>query len=633
MKKSLLTLLFFLVAGTFVFGQLTIKQAPEGFDTARDEIKKGKVEMVQYSSKAVGAERNVRIYTPAGYSSKTKYPVLYLLHGIGGDENEWYNGGVPHIIFDNLIADGKMEPMVVVMPNGRAMKDDRAVGNIFEKDKVEAFANFEKDLMEDLIPFVEKKYSVFKDRENRAIAGLSMGGGQSLNFGLGNLDRFAWVGGFSSAPNTKLPKELMPEPAKAAQMLKLLYISCGDKDGLINVSQRTHDYLKENSVAHLYRVIPDGYHDFKVWKDDLYQYVQMLFKPVVYPEATITLKEAFDGKFYIGTALNTPQIEGTAVDELNVVKTHFNSIVAENCMKSGPTQPREGEFDFTLSDKFVEFGIQNNMHIVGHTLIWHSQAPRWFFTDSDGNEVSAEVLKERMKKHIYTVVGRYKGKIHGWDVVNEAILDDGSYRNSKFYQILGEDFIKYAFQYAHEADPDVELYYNDYSEAIPAKREGIANMVKKFKDQGVKIDGIGMQCHIGLDFPTLEEYEKTIQAFAATGAKVMVTEMEITVLPMPDWRVGAEVSANFEYQQKLNPYVNGLPDSVNVVFEQRYFDFFKLFVKYQDVISRVTLWGVNDGNSWKNGWPVRGRTDYPLLFDRNNKPKPIVNRIINESIK
>lgn len=347
----------------------------------------------------------------------------------------------------------------------------------------------------------------------------------------------------------------------------------------------------------------------------------------------MSLKEAFEGKFHIGTALNVPQILGRDSAAIKVVKEHFGAIVAENCMKSGPMQPTEGNFEFELADQFVEFGVENNMHITGHTLIWHSQAPRWFFTDEEGNDVSPEVLKERMRTHIHTVVKRYKGKIHGWDVVNEAILDDGSYRPSKFYQILGEEFIPLAFEYAHEADPNCELYYNDYSMAVPGKREGVVAMIKMLKERGIRIDAVGMQGHIGMDHPELSEFEASIEAFSNEGVKVMVTELDLTVLEMPDFRVGAEVSASFEYQQALNPYTEGLPDSVNVAYEERYLDFFKLFLKHQDVITRVTLWGVNDNNSWKNNWPVRGRTDYPLLFDRENKAKPVVARIMEEATK
>lgn len=256
-----------------------IVQAPLGFDALNPNIKAGKIETITYESKTVGSVRKATVYTPPGFNKKKKYPVLYLLHGIGGDEKEWLNGGNPQIILDNLYAEGKIEPMIVVMPNGRAMKDDSASGNIMAPDKVKAFSVFEQDLLKDLIPFIQKKYPVIKDREHRAIAGLSMGGGQSLNFGLGNLDQFAWVGAFSAAPNTKAPNELLPNPEEAKKKLKLLWISCGDKDWLIENSARTHDYLSKNNVPHIYYIEP-GVHDFKVWKNGLYMFSQFLFKPV-----------------------------------------------------------------------------------------------------------------------------------------------------------------------------------------------------------------------------------------------------------------------------------------------------------------------------------------------------------------
>lgn len=277
--KQLLSLFIGMLITAIVFAQPSEKQAPQGFDSLQQNIPHGTIDTITYASKTVGVNRRAIIYTPPGYLKKIKYPVLYLLHGIGGDEKEWLNGGKPQVIMDNLYAQGKVQPMIIVMPNGRAMKDDRAVGNVFDSAKVQAFATFEKDLLDDLIPFVEKKYNVYTDRENRAIAGLSMGGGQSLNFGLGNLDKFAWVGGFSSAPNTKAPEVLVPDPEKAKQQLKLLWISCGDADGLISFSKRTHDYLQGNDVPHIYYIEP-GVHDFKVWKNGLYMFSQFLFKPV-----------------------------------------------------------------------------------------------------------------------------------------------------------------------------------------------------------------------------------------------------------------------------------------------------------------------------------------------------------------
>jgi enterochelin esterase-like enzyme len=250
--------------------------APEGFDAVRDGIPHGRLEMVEYDSKSVGARRKALVYTPPGYSADTKYPVLYLLHGIGGDEEEWRRGGHPEIILDNLIADKKALPMIIVMPNGRAQPDDRAGTNPFAT--APAFAQFDKDLLGSLIPFIEGKYSVIADREQRALAGLSMGGGQSLNFGLGNLGTFAWVGGFSSAPNTKPPAELVPDPAAAAHQLRLLFISCGNKDGLIRISQGVHQYLKEKNVPHIWHV-DDHAHDFDEWKQALHRFAQLVFQP------------------------------------------------------------------------------------------------------------------------------------------------------------------------------------------------------------------------------------------------------------------------------------------------------------------------------------------------------------------
>lgn len=350
-------------------------------------------------------------------------------------------------------------------------------------------------------------------------------------------------------------------------------------------------------------------------------------------KSEIALKEALKGKFLIGVAMNADQITGKDTAGVRLIEQHFNSITPENCMKSEVVQPQEGKFDFTLADQFVDFGEKNNMFIVGHTLIWHSQAPKWFFVDNDGKDVSREVLIERMKNHIATVVGRYKGRVNGWDVVNEAIEDDGSFRKSKFYEIIGEDYIRLAFEFAHEADPDAELYYNDYSMAKEGKRDAVVKMVKKLQSEGVRIDGIGMQGHMTMNFPTIEEEEKSIVAFSQTGVKVMITELDLTVLPSPGNKVSADVALSYEYRKQLNPYSDGLPDSVAQAAHDRYAEFFRLFLKHADKIDRVTMWGLTDGHSWRNNWPVPGRTDYPLLFDRNYQPKPIVETIIKEANK
>jgi enterochelin esterase-like enzyme len=248
---------------------------PAGFDKRREGIPRGKIETVEYDSKSVGARRKTLVYTPPGYSADARYPVLYLLHGIGGDETEWHGGGAPDVILDNLYADKKATPMIVVMPNGRAQPNDRAERNPFKS--APAFAKFEQDLLKDLIPFVESKYSAKRDRTDRALAGLSMGGGQALNFGLGNLDTFAWIGAFSAAPNTRPPMELAPNPEETTRKLKLLFVSCGDKDGLLHVSQGVHGYLKDNKVPHIWHVPPGG-HDFSVWRNGLYLFAQRIFQ-------------------------------------------------------------------------------------------------------------------------------------------------------------------------------------------------------------------------------------------------------------------------------------------------------------------------------------------------------------------
>ncbi|MBS9522748.1 esterase family protein [Litoribacter alkaliphilus] len=270
----------FIILATLIsnysFGQGTNSIAPDGFDQPSANNPKGEVKQIRYPSKTVGNDRVANIYFPPAYTDSESYPVLYLLHGIGGDEREWLDQGRPEVIMDNLYAANKAKPMIIVLPNGRAMEDDSAGGNIFEGPKVEAFATFEQDLLNDLIPYIEENYNVKADREHKAIAGLSMGGGQSLNFGLNNIDTFAWIGAFSPAPNTKKGDELLPNPEKARGELMLLFLSCGDEDNLLDITKRTHQFLKENKIEHEYRIVP-GNHNFEYWKNELYFFVQMVF--------------------------------------------------------------------------------------------------------------------------------------------------------------------------------------------------------------------------------------------------------------------------------------------------------------------------------------------------------------------
>jgi endo-1,4-beta-xylanase len=345
-------------------------------------------------------------------------------------------------------------------------------------------------------------------------------------------------------------------------------------------------------------------------------------------QAQTTLKDAFKNDFLIGVALNESQFTGKNARETALVKAQFNSISPENALKWEAIHPELDKYNFDPADRYVAFGQKNDMFIVGHTLIWHSQTPESVFQDDKGNPVDRDTLLKRMHDHISTVVGRYKGKIDGWDVVNEALNDDGTLRQSKWETIIGDDYILKAYQFAHEADPKAELYYNEYSIENAPKREGAIALIKKLQAQGVHISAVGLQGHYKMDWPSPAQVDKTIRAFSKLGVKVMITELDMDVLPPATHSQAAEVSMNIALQARLNPYTNGLPDSVQRALAKRYADLFGVFVKNSSSISRVTFWGVTDADSWLNYWPVKGRTAYPLLFDRNCQPKPAFDAVI-----
>lgn len=345
-----------------------------------------------------------------------------------------------------------------------------------------------------------------------------------------------------------------------------------------------------------------------------------------------TLKEAFKDDFLIGAAVSGTQFCESNAVEAAIVKTQFNSISPENVLKWEKIHPLPGQYDFTLADRYVEFGERNGMFIVGHNLVWQNQTPDWVFQDKHGQPVSRAVLLQRMREHIFTVVGRYKGRIKGWDVVNEALADNGQLsKDSRWLKIIGPDYIEKAFQYAHEADPKAELYYNDYSIEVGSKHAGALALIRKLKAKGIPIHAVGMQGHYNLDWPTNADLEAAIIDFAKLGVKVMITELDVDVLPSA-WEVGnADITKNIKLQEKFNPYPNGLPTDVGLRLANRYAELFRIFLKHRDAISRVTLWGVDDGDSWLNDWPVAGRTSYPLLFDRAGKPKPAFERVVSLS--
>ena len=339
--------------------------------------------------------------------------------------------------------------------------------------------------------------------------------------------------------------------------------------------------------------------------------------------AEATLKEAYKNHFLIGTALNESHIYERDSNAVKLIAQQFNAATPENIMKSGLIHPAWDRYNFEPADKMVAFCKKYNLELNGHTLIWHSQLPQFVTNMKDKDS-----LKQFFVNHINTVASRYDGKIASWDVVNEALEEDGTMRKSIFLRLLGEDYVVEAFRLAQKATPNAKLYYNDYNIEQPKKRAGAIALIKKIQAAGVRIDGVGIQGHWRAYNVPLKDIEESIREFSALGIKVMFTELDLGVLPNPWDGDAADVNKKAEYDAKMNPYANGLPDSMQVKLTKGYSDLFKLLLKYKENITRVTFWGVHDGQSWLNGWPIRGRTNYPLLFDRSLKPKPAYDAVI-----
>lgn len=346
--------------------------------------------------------------------------------------------------------------------------------------------------------------------------------------------------------------------------------------------------------------------------------------PVMAAEAA-RFQTAFADHFLIGAALSQDQILGREPGTLALVADQFNALTAENDMKWERLQPQPGQFDFEAADALVAFAAEHHMDLTGHVLLWHSQTPDWVFTDGAGGDASREQLLGRLERHMKTVMKRYAGRIQAWDVVNEALNEDGSLRDSPWRRILGDDYVVQAFRLAHATDPDVRLVYNDYNLFKPEKRAGAVRLVRSIQAAGVPIHAVGMQGHYSLGYPeSLQEVQDSIRAFGALGVQVEITELDVSVLPFPEAaEQGADVNQDLALQARLNPYVNGLPEAVAVAQTTHYLDLFRIFLAESETIARVTFWGVHDGQSWRNGWPMAGRTDYPLAFDRSGAPKPL----------
>ncbi len=350
-----------------------------------------------------------------------------------------------------------------------------------------------------------------------------------------------------------------------------------------------------------------------------------------------TLKDAYAGAFLVGTAMNEDMVSGRDARAQALVPLHFNAITAENVMKAEVLHPEPDRWDFDAADAFVEFGERHDLFMVGHTLVWHNQTPAWFFQDGNGAQADVETMRERMRNYIHTVAGRYAGRLDAWDVVNEVIGEDGQYRDTLWTRAYGGDgdaLVRDAFRFASEAAPDAALYYNDFNAWRPEKRDGIVRMVRMLQAAGIRIDGVGIQGHWGLDYPSTAHIEAAIDAYAALGVKVMVTELDVDVLPLT--KEGQIIGQGMmhpqfqlpEFKAFLDPYRNGLPDAVQAQLADRYAELFRIFHARRDKLHRVAVWGVEDGMSWKNGYPIPDRTNYTLLFDRQGQPKPALGAVL-----
>jgi endo-1,4-beta-xylanase len=362
-------------------------------------------------------------------------------------------------------------------------------------------------------------------------------------------------------------------------------------------------------------------------------------KPV--PEQNRVLKDVYKDAFLVGAAVNPAIVSGTDKAAQDIVLRHFNSITVENVMKAALINPSPGVYNYGPADEYVAFGEQHNMFIIGHTLVWHNQTPAWFFTNSSGKPNTKEEQLERLRSHIKAVAGRYAGRVHAWDVVNEVIDNDGSYRPTTWVNAMGngDTLVKYAFKFAAEYAPNTELYYNDFNAWRPEKRDGIVRMVKMLQRERIRIDGVGMQGHWGLNYPKTNYIEEAIDAYAACGVKVMITELDVDVLPLTkEGQIIGQGMADKQFQLEefktfLDPYRQGLPDSVQTLLAKRYETLFDIFYKRRDKIARITLWGIDDGMNWKNDYPIPGRTNYPLLWNRQKQPKPALEAVLGLPFK
>jgi endo-1,4-beta-xylanase len=339
------------------------------------------------------------------------------------------------------------------------------------------------------------------------------------------------------------------------------------------------------------------------------------------------LAHAFRRDFRIGVAVSNQALDQQLAPQLDLIAREFNSVTGENAMKWGVIRPDGVNWQWERADRLVDFARQHRMDVLGHTLVWHSQIPASVFLDADRRPLTRDALLAKMHEHIDTLVGRYKGRVWAWDVVNEAIDEGKGWRHSQWHDIIGDDFMEQAFRFAHAADPRAQLLYNDYNEHNPDKRAFLVKVLRDYLDRGVPINGVGLQSHVGLTYPDLAQWERSIATYAEMGLKVHITELDVDVLPPPS-NTGADIGNRATYSGAIDPWPQGLPDDMQEKLADRYEELFRILLRYRKSVERVTFWGLHDGISWKNDFPVRGRTNYPLLFDREMQPKPAYHRVM-----
>lgn len=361
-----------------------------------------------------------------------------------------------------------------------------------------------------------------------------------------------------------------------------------------------------------------------------------------------TLKDVYKDDFLIGVAIGSRDIfhyykypMRKDKSEMKIINREFNCVTAENLMKPQYISPHPGMYYFEAVDELMDFAEKNNHVVVGHVLVWHAMTADSFFEDDKGNLLSRDDMILRMKDYIYQVVKRYKGRIKYWDVVNEAVdlrtitdengnrIEEAFFRESKWTKIIGEDFIELAFKFAHEADPNAELIYNDFTMNNEVKAKFVSDMCKRIRSKGIRIDGVGMQAHWHLNYPSVEELKHVMRIYRESDLKVHLTELDVGILERPNVQQDADISRKSKLNSSLNPYTNNVPSSVLIKHAKKYEDLFKVLLENRDIVDRVTFWGANDGISWLNEWPIQGRTSHPLLFDRFNQPKPAYDTLIS----